>query len=84
MESIYRSWLKRTCHITQNCTYCRNKRYTFSFPITTDRSNEFKPTIYACPACNFEDLQIAKKTDYLPLEKFVMVKNGLLNISDLN
>jgi len=83
MEEIYNSWLKRTSHITQNCKLCKNQRYYFQFPILTDRTSDIKPTIYACPSCNFEDLQIAKKSDVLPLEKFVMVKNGLLNISNL-
>jgi hypothetical protein len=33
--------------------------------------------MYACPACNWNDLQITKKINIiLPLDVFVRVKNG--------
>jgi len=83
MKPIYESWLKRTNHITCNCSYCGNQRYLISQPITTDRTCDYRLTMYACPSCNFEDLQITKKVDDIPLHKFVMVKNGTLNINQL-
>jgi hypothetical protein len=83
MEEIYQSWLNRTSHISGNCSFCQNKRYYFESPITTDRTLDYRPTIYACPACNFEDLQVTKKTDYINFDLFVRVKNGLLSIKDL-
>jgi hypothetical protein len=78
METIYISWLKRTEHISDECDLCKNQRYYFDFSLY-----KTKPTIYACPSCNWNDLQIVKDTAYLPLHKFVMVKNGTLNINSL-
>lgn len=83
MKKIYESWLKRTAHIDEDCNYCKNKRYLFSFPIITGKEVDLTPTMYACPSCNFDDLQITQKTKYLPLDKFVMIKYGLLNIEKL-
>lgn len=83
MKEIYESWLKRTKHISCDCDYCGNKRYTLSHPIFTDRTRDHRATINACPACNFEDLQITQKVDYIPLHKFVLVKNGELDITEL-
>ncbi len=66
MIQVYQSWLKRTEHITDNCQYCRNRRYYVCHN-----------TMYACPACNWNDLQITKKINIiLPLDVFVRVKNG--------
>ena len=84
MIKIYHSWLKRTSHITCNCDYCGNKRYTLSHPIFTDRTSDYRATIYACPACNFEDLQITQKVEHIPLNLFVQIKNNEINISVLD
>ena len=83
MKKIYESWLKRTKHISCDCDYCSNERYTFSFPTFTDRTRDLRATINACPACNFEDLQITQKVDDIPLHKFVLVKNGELDVNKL-
>jgi len=83
MKKIYESWLKRTNHINGNCGYCNNQRYTLSSSIITDRTDDLRSTLYACPACNFDDLQITKKVGYIPLHKFVMIKKGFSNINDL-
>ena len=83
MRNIYESWLKRTQHISYDCGYCGNKRYTLDMPILTDITNDFRPTINACPCCNFEDLQITRKVDEIPLHKFVLVKSGKLDINKL-
>lgn len=83
MKRIYESWLERTKHINCDCSYCGNKRYTLSFPIITDRTRDDRATMNACPVCNFGDLQITQKVDDIPLNKFVLIKNGELNVSEL-
>ena len=83
MRKIYESWLKRTKHISYDCNYCGNKRYTLSLPIFTDRTRDLRETINACPSCNFEDLQITQKVDDIPLHKFVLIKKGELDITEL-
>lgn len=83
MEKIYKSWLKRTKHISCDCDYCGNQRYTLSYPISTDRTRDHRATINTCPACNFEDLQITQKVNNIPLHKFVLIKEGKLDISEL-
>ena len=83
MIEIYKSWLKRTKHIICDCKYCGNERYTFSIPIITDRTGDDISTLNACPVCNFEDLQITQQINYIPLHKFVLIKNNKLNISSL-
>lgn len=83
MRKIYESWLKRTKHISCDCSYCGNKRYTLSLPMLTDRTRDLRATINACPSCNFEDLQITQKVEDIPLHKFVLVKSGKLDISEL-
>jgi len=85
IQKIYQSWLKRTEHITCDCDYCGNKRYTFSLPMVTSNTKDFNATINACPSCNFEDLQITQKVDdsFMPLDKFVLIKKGELDIAEL-
>ena len=78
MKKIYINWLKRTKDISDECDSCGNQRYYFDFSI-----GNLKPTIYACPCCNWNDLQITKEWSYFPLHKFVMVKEGTLNINSL-
>ena len=84
MVDIYNSWLKRTEDIDCDCEYCGNERYFFRQSHITDRSRDDRPTLYACPVCNFKDLQITQKTDYLPLSKFVKVKNGEMSVNELD
>ena len=81
MVNIYNSWIKRTKHIKGDCSYCNNERYNFDSIVMNDRTNDYTPTINACPACNFEDLQINQKISFIPLHKFVMIKNGTLDIN---
>lgn len=78
MKEIYESWLRRTNNITEDCNLCKNQRYYFEF-----NEHRKKPTIHACPSCNWNDLQITKETDFLPLHKFVMVKSNKLDINNL-
>ena len=83
MKKIYKSWLKRTAHITCNCEYCGNQRYTLTAPIITDRTRDFKFTINTCPVCNFEDLQITQEVKDIPLHLFVLIKDGKKTIKSL-
>lgn len=82
-KEIYKSWLKRTEHITEDCSLCANKRYSLDYPITADRTMDHRPTINACPSCNFEDLKITQKSDPHPLHKYPKIKSGELSIDSL-
>lgn len=77
MKEIYFSWLKRTEKIVDDCNYCNNQRYyIIQDSITVN-------TIYACPVCNFDDLQITKKSSLIPLHLFPLIKANEININIL-
>ena len=84
LKEIYNSWLRRTKDITEDCSYCNNQRYHFHAPIViSDNSRIEKPTLKACPSCNWNDLQLNKESDYHPLHLFVEIKRGNKSISIL-
>lgn len=83
LKEIYDSWLERTKHITEDCKHCGNKRYQFSHPMVTDRSRDDRPTINACPVCNFPDIGITQKCEYFALSKFPQVKSGEMTLDEL-
>jgi len=79
MEKIYLSWLKRTATINCDCKLCNNERYLLEL-----QGNLLKWHIFACPSCNWDDLQISKDCDYFPLNLFPKIKSGALSINLLN
>lgn len=49
---LFRSWLKKTSHITDDCKFCNNVRY-LPYGVL---DSEYDQKVHACPVCNFGDM----------------------------
>lgn len=74
ITKIYKSWLKRTKNITDDCGCCDNKRYYISISYCYSFC-----TLYACPSCNFDDLKIVKKCGF----EQIQILNALKRIKEV-